>query len=314
MKTVRLALALGAAVLTAGCSTFGFVHAQATVASRANAATTSLAATHHSYVGMYAQGFPRTWKPGATFAKATGVDPRIVLYYSGWDETFRSSFAVAAHAHGAVPLVQINPSGISLRAIAAGRYDRYLRSYATEVRAFGHPVVIGFAHEMNGSWYSWGYGHVSARTWVAAWRHVVTVFRRAGAKNVTWLWTASHSHPNRYRSYWPGAKYVGWVGLDGYIASPGASFKSTFGTAIADVRKLTRKPVLLSETAVGPETHKQAADIVSLFAGVKQHHLLGLVYYDVDQHDPPTHQDWRLEGHPKLLRAFRRGAALLGIK
>jgi len=63
--------------------------------------------------------------------------------------------------------------------------DGYLRSYARHVRAFRYPVIIGFGHEMNGFWYPWGFGHVRPRTWIAAWRHVVTVFRRQGADNVT---------------------------------------------------------------------------------------------------------------------------------
>ena len=36
---------------------------------------------------------------------------------------------------------------------------------------------------------SWGYRHTSPAAFVAAWRHVVNVFRAQGAYNVTWLWT-----------------------------------------------------------------------------------------------------------------------------
>ena len=72
-------------------------------------------------------------------------------------------FAVAAARHHAVPLVQIDPTGIRLRAIAAGRYDAYLRSYAAAVRAYGGRVVLSFGHEMNGNWYSWGYHHATRR-------------------------------------------------------------------------------------------------------------------------------------------------------
>ena len=44
---------------------------------------------------------------------------------------------------------------------------------------------------MNGTWYSWGYQHTSPAAFVAAWRHIVTVFRAVGAWNVTWLWTVN---------------------------------------------------------------------------------------------------------------------------
>ena len=50
----------------------------------------------------------------------------------------------------------------------------------SSVRNFRHAVVIGFGHEMNAPWYSWGYRHVPAATFVAAWRHIVTLFRRSG--------------------------------------------------------------------------------------------------------------------------------------
>jgi hypothetical protein len=136
------------------------------------------------------------------------------------------------------------------------------------------------------------------------------VFRRAGARNVTWLWTVSHSNTSFIARYWPGSKYVGWVGLDGYFARPQASFHTVFGPALHTVRQLTDDPVLLSEVGVG-QVSNPAADITSLFTGVRQFHLLGLVYYDVDQQQLSTHQNWRLEGRPAELQAFRRGARQL---
>ena len=59
----------------------------------------------------------------------------------------------------------------------------------TASATYGHAVVIGFGHEMNAPWYTWGYRHIPASTFVAAWRHIVTLFRDEGAENVTWLWT-----------------------------------------------------------------------------------------------------------------------------
>ena len=53
--------------------------------------------------------------------------------------------------------MQWDPTLASVSKIADGGYDSYLRSFADSVREFGHPVVIGFGHEMNAYWYSWGY-------------------------------------------------------------------------------------------------------------------------------------------------------------
>ena len=106
----------------------------------------------------------------AAFTAATRVRPNVVVYYSGWLEPFRTSFATQVAKEGAIPIVQIEPVGISLTAIASGRYDEYLLSYAQAVRAYGHSVIVGFGHEMNGTWYSWSDEHSSPAAFVAAWR------------------------------------------------------------------------------------------------------------------------------------------------
>ena len=208
----------------------------------------------------------------------------------------------------------MDPTYASIPAIAAGSYDRYLRSFADSVRSFGHPVVIGFGHEMNADWYSWGYGHVPARTFVAAWRHIVSLFRRQGAGNVTWLWTINQdlSSTGPIASWWPGARYVTWVGIDGYYYRPSSTFATVFGQTIAQVRAFTSKPLLLSETAVGPQAG-QSTKIQGLFDGMRQYQTLGLVWFDIAQHQGIYHQDWRIEDSQSAAAAFRRGASSLTL-
>jgi Glycosyl hydrolase family 26 len=267
-----------------------------------------------SYLGVYEAGPPRIYQPVAQFAKTVGRQPNLVGYYSGWGERFKTSFAQTVSGHGAVTIMQWDPTGVSLAAIAAGHYDSYLRSFAGSVRDFGRPVVIGFGHEMNATWYSWGYGHVSPRTFVAAWRHIVRLFRGQGADNVTWLWTVNADLPSTgpIAEWWPGPGYVTWVGIDGYYYRPSDSFGSVFGTTIVQVRMLTQKPVLLSETAVGPIAGR-AAKIGQLFTGVQQYQTLGLVWFDIAQHDGLYHQDWCIENNPAAEAAFRLGASTLTL-
>jgi beta-mannanase len=216
------------------------------------------------------------------------------------------------HAQGAVTIVQIDPTGASITKIAAGGYDSYLRSYAGSVRRFGRPVVIGFGHEMNAPWYSWGYGQVATSAFVAAWRHIVTLFRDQGASNVTWLWTLQADEPGTgpIASWWPGSQYVTWVGIDGYYYRPSDTFASVFGKTITQVRILTGKPVLLSETAAGPESN-QAAKIGDLFDGMRQYGTLGLVWFDIKQDDGTYHQDWHIEDSTAAETAFRHSASSL---
>lgn len=265
------------------------------------------------HLGVFEPGETVSYRPVTRFAAAVGREPDIVLYYSGWGEPFLTQFARTAYAEGAEPLVQMYPGHLTLAQIADGQHDGYLRRYAAQVRAFGHPVILSFAPEPNGSWYSWGWTHTSAATWVAAWRHVVRVFRAAGAGNVTWLLTLNVGFPNSgpVSAYWPGAAYVDWIGIDGYYVHPGATFKRVFLPTVRAVRKLTSKPVLISETAVGPIAG-QVRGIRNLFAAVRRHGLTGLIWFDQAQHHGIFHQDWRLEDNTAALAKFRQEAGDFG--
>jgi mannan endo-1,4-beta-mannosidase len=274
----------------------------------------SLPPNPSSYLGVYENGSPPSYEPIADFATAVNKQPNMVGYYSGWAEPFATSFAQRAGRHGVIPFVQIDPTFASVSGIASGDYDSYLRSYADSVRDFGHAVVIGFGHEMNAPWYSWGYGHVPPSTFVAAWRHIVTLFRAQGADNVTWLWTVNQDRPGTgpVESWWPGPQYVTWVGIDGYYVRPSDTFDTVFGRTIDQVRAFTRKPVLLSETGVGPEAG-QLAKISDLFQGMRRYRMLGLVWFDKDQDQGLYHQDWRIEGSPAAEFAFRLGVQELNL-
>jgi hypothetical protein len=275
----------------------------------------SLPAKQASYLGVFEPNSPPSYGPIAEFTKTAGRQPNLIGYYSGWAQPFPTAFAEMVHRHGVIPFVQIDPTFASVPGIAAGYYDTYLRLYADSVRDYGHQVVIGFGHEMNATWYSWGYTHVSPATFVAAWQHIVTLFREQGATNVTWLWTVQADQPPRtgpIASWWPGASYVSWVGIDGYYTRPTDTFASVFGPTIAKVRKFTDEPVLLSETAVTPRGD-QFANIVNLFRGMRQYKTLGLVWFDKDQASIRGGQDWRIEGNTPATAAFRVGVSGLTL-
>jgi mannan endo-1,4-beta-mannosidase len=264
-----------------------------------------LPTTPGSYIGLYPSGAPGSYAGATAFTEQTRVAPNLITYYSGWLEPFQTSFAKAVAAHGATPVVQIDPTNVSLAAISAGQYDNYLVTFAEAVRNFRHAVILSFGHEMNGAWYSWGYRHSSAAAFVAAWRHVVTLFRTLGARNVTWLWTVNvvhigHNVPSPV-PWWPGDSYVTWIGLDGYYYYTSSTFDSLFGPTIALVRALSSDPILIAETAVAPSVD-QPTKITNLFASIRADGLLGFIWFD-SYHV----EDWSLSS-PVAIAAFRREA------
>jgi hypothetical protein len=306
-RRARLAIALGAgaAIVVALAFAVGVAERPAQVTKHPRAASATLSTAPGSYTGLYPDGAPGSYAQAMAFTRATGVAPGLITYYSGWFEPFQAAFAATVAEHDGVPLVQIDPTGISLTAIAAGRYDSYLDSYARAVLAYRHPVILSFGHEMNGDWYTWGYQHASPAAFVAAWRHIVTVFRARRVRNVTWLWTVNVIHGQdgvaSPAPWWPGRSYVTWVGIDGYYFNASSTFPPLFGPTIAAVRRLTRQPILIAETAAAPGAG-QPAKIADLFAGVHLYQLLGFVWFD------SAHvRDWRLQ-RPAAIAAFRRVA------
>ena len=264
-----------------------------------------------SYLGVYTRGVPDSYAPVTAFTKATGANPDIVMYYSGWYVPFPTSFATTTANHGAVPLVQMDPDGIKVSQIASGRYDGYLSAYAEAVRAYQHPVILSFGHEMNGNWSLWGYQHTSPPVFVAAWRHIVRLFRALGAENVTWLWTANIINDARsgkvdanLAQWWPGNSYVTWVGIDGYYLQSNWQFAPLFGPTVGAVHELTGDPILIAETAA-VQTTAQPAKINDLFAGIRAYGLLGFVWFDSTN----TIQQHFAIDSPAAVEAFRKGAS-----
>ncbi|HUN36682.1 MAG TPA: glycosyl hydrolase [Trebonia sp.] len=261
-------------------------------------------------IGVFEPGSTASYTAVRNFASETGQPARISLYYSGWNDPFQINMANWAYQNDGMPFVQMLPYGRSLASLVNGQYDAYLRSFATAVRGYKHPVLIGFAPEMNGNWYDWGNGHTAPSVYVAAWQHLVNVFRAEHANNVIWVWTVNSINASGapLKQWWPGASYVTWIGVDGYYYKPSDTFNSVFGTTIQEISTFTNKRVLISETAIGPNS-ANVSQLNGLFQGVKNDHLLGFVWFDQAQNDPPYHQDWRLADNRALEATFRTDAA-----
>jgi hypothetical protein len=145
---------------------------------------------------------------------------------------------------------------------------------------------------MNGWWYPWGAPQTTPQDFIAAWRHIHKVFAKERAVNVIWSWDPSHQYSSPKAGkvatpaseWYPGAKYVDWVGLDGYLGKDTnghpQTFSEIFGFQINDIRHVApHKLVYLAETGVAPGA-PALTQIRELFAGVASHDLAGLVWFD----------------------------------
>lgn len=244
----------------------------------------------------------------ASFMADTRTHVNIVELYQPFIKLFPTQWAREVSSRGILPVIQINPRHAPLAAIASGKYDNAIRLYASGARQVRTPVVVSFGHEMNGSWYPWGCHHVKGATFITAWRHFVTVMRQAGASNVVWMWTTNVElrHECGISSRWPGAQYVDWVGLDGYLRKPGDTFQRIFSPTIARIRELfVGKPLLIAETGAlaGPG---QAARIHNLYEGAARARVQGMVYFDGAT---AKFGDYRPQDNEPTLSAFRQALA-----
>ncbi|MFT2816421.1 glycosyl hydrolase [Leifsonia sp. A12D58] len=205
------------------------------------------------YFGMYTEQAPFNWSTFDSTSSAIGVQPNLVGYFGGWDETFRANAVTRAWERGKVPLLTwesrpikagndvIEEPDYSLPRILGdeaagvpGAFDEYIHQYARDIVATGLPLGIRFNHEMNGIWYPWnettGKGESingnNPGDYVKVWKHVHDIFEAEGANElVFWVWSpniinklpAINKKPEFLASLYPGDDYVDMVGLSGYL-------------------------------------------------------------------------------------------------
>jgi hypothetical protein len=236
-----------------------------------------------------------------------GQPLRIVSTFVAWEEPFPNEGHALDRDAGRAPLIAWD-GRTDLAAIAAGRHDALLRARAHACREFAAPIYIRWAAEFNGEWNPC-YGR--ARGFVAAWRHIVRTFRDAGAANVRFVWCpfAVVGRPRAHEEwgrYYPGDRYVDWVGMDGYnwgsarTWSRWHTFREIFQPLYEDYAR--RRPLMICEigsTELGGDKaawiHDMGARLMREFARVR-----AVVWFDTNKET-----DWRIDSSEASLHAFR---------
>jgi hypothetical protein len=227
--------------------------------------------------------------------------------------------------YGAIPLYSWATEGngeanaqptFRLANIVAGKFDPYIRRWATEAKAWGHPFFLRFDWEMNGNWFPWSESldGNNPGEYAAAWRHVHNIFREVGATNATWVW-CPYVNPNgnlaSAAALYPGDEYVDWTCLDGYnhgtSVSPSAAYRSfdyLFGPTYGEITGTIApaKPMLLAEIASSEQGGSKAQWIEEMFAALPGAYPLvrGLMWFDYEE----ANYEWPLESSTAAAEAF----------
>lgn len=254
------------------------------------------------------------------YARQVGREPAVIGSYKTWSiPAIDRPRLNAIWSRGALPMVTWEPWGghgkvFSLADIAAGRYDRYIYRAAAAAAAWGKPLFMRFAHEMNGDWYPWGRGSNgnTPRLYIAAWRHIVRAFRASGAENVIWVWAPNQNFSGRFpfRQYYPGDRWVDWVGLDGFnwARSPRwQSFTEIFAGSYNAMVGMTAKPMMVAETGSWEDGGSKAEWVTNALTQELPlfDHVRALLWWSV--RDPRG--DLRVDSSKPALGALRTAAA-----
>jgi mannan endo-1,4-beta-mannosidase len=252
------------------------------------------------------------------YTSLVGKAPSIVMWYTEFDAPLFSG----PQQHDidrlhATPLISWRPvinghQPLQFADIAAGKYDGYLRRQAVLARNTHRPILIRFAYEMNlrGSNYGSDVPGETPATFIAAWRHVVTVFRQAGATNVRWVWSPNTDCAGTcpFTAYFPGAQYVDWLALDGYNFASAhhaawVSLHYVFASSYKTITALANKPVMFAEIASAPSPGNKAHWIRNGFDSTIPTdfpRVRAVVWFDQDKE-----ADWRVNSSHASLKAWR---------
>lgn len=266
---------------------------------------------------------PWSWEAVTQF-EATNTGGRHVNavhwgVWTPWQHDFdywRGPFN-AVQSAGALSVVDMVTGSVHLRNIANGVYDRSLRKWANEAGSWGYPFLLRFDFEMNGQWFPWGTRPKNRNTpadFVAAWRHVHSIFTAAGATNARWVWCPNidpyHEMSSLARLY-PGDSYVDWTCLDGYnFGKPWTSFARLFGGSYRQVMRFApTKPMLIGEVASTRQGGNKARWIRSMFRALATRftNIDGLVWFDKWALEDGHRLDWPIELSKSASVAFNRG-------
>ncbi|MBK4347250.1 glycoside hydrolase family 26 protein [Lacisediminihabitans changchengi] len=259
-----------------------------------------------------------------------GREPDYVLRFAALAEDAPIGRLEAIANSGAMPMLSLEPwvpgAGVdqpdyALATIAAGAHDADLKRWAQALAEWNKPVMLRFAHEMNGDWYPWAIG-VNGNTagdFVAAWRHVHEVFTSAGASKVTFVWAPNVSYPGHttpFTSLYPGADSVDVLGLDGYNQQADGRTWTTpeglFRSGLRELRSLPGgRPIIVTETAtsegspLGTEKAEWINRLVSYLGDSAR--VDGFIWFQANKE-----QDWRFNSTAQAQAAMKHALARFG--
>lgn len=325
MSLLSVGLTMGAAYAVDPTRAAAARDAQASAPNAGSCPARAAATTRQLALGISMLDYDDLGTLDGLTASIGGQCPAIWSLWSDWGGP-NASFPTGAvpsalQARGIVPMVlwqPVDPRNLASEAftyerILAGDHDAYIRQWALDAKAWGGPVVVRFAHEMDGAWFPWGttvknFAGNTPDLFMKAWKRIWKTFKGrngVGATNVRFLW----SPLTPKATFYPGHKFVDYVGFTSFNwggDKPWKSMLDWFKPKVSKAANITSKPIIVAETgttAIGGDKlewirrgHRQVYKKLPQIAAV--------VYFNIDMAFAKQ-PDWSLETTPGALDAYR---------
>jgi hypothetical protein len=177
----------------------------------------------------------------------------VVFFSDRWYKgiKFPTNVCNQINATGATPFIRMQPADDydggkkarkhSQKNIAAGKFDKELKQYAADVKAFGKIVIAEYGVEVNGGWFGWSMEGSSK--YVKAYKHVAKLFAAADVTNIRWALQLDITDNDNGAKWYPG-DFISWLGTSCYGA-----YEYGQEGCISELRKHYAKFAAISKTA-----------------------------------------------------------------
>lgn len=252
-----------------------------------------------------------------TFQTLQGRKLDTIMVYAAWNTSFgeiKGSILDPIYQNGSIAIITWEQWGLSNQDITNGVKDNYIVQMANDMKSYGKEIWISLMHEGNGNWYDWALGDSTVNnneTYIAAYRHVVSLFRQQGATNVKWIWNINAANcgtGTSFLGHYPGDNYVDYIAIDGYNWGTTQSWGSTWQTFDEifaepyEAISVIDKPILITEFSCAEIGGNKAEWITDAFAAIRTKYPRVILASWFGEN---KETDWRINSSSSALAAYR---------
>jgi beta-mannanase len=272
----------------------------------------------HCFTGAFIADVPSI-REIKQFKGNYGKKPYYVMIFVDWGNYPDLGAIRAIFKEGCFPMITWEPwyagtkEAIDIDALLEGEYDEYIVEFATLVSSFSGPVMLRFAHEMNGNWYPWAGSKIGVDKYKEMYRYVKDKCDESGTRNVKWIFSVNCEDVpaikgNEFLRYYPGDEYADLTGIDGYnwgntqSWSSWKDFEDIFREPYGKMKKNINKPVLVTEFGSASSGGDKAQWISDALSCIKSwRDIKGFVLFNVDKE-----ADWYFDPESEAGKVFKQ--------